>query len=379
MIRKWFLHLCVVLAILLSGVVTPLFQPAAVVAAPSNQSPIKPSNVSPVDAATGLALTPTLQSSAFSDPNVGDTHAASQWQLRTPFGSYLSPVYDSSTDTSHLTSMEAPALSYSTTYYWHVRYQDNHGAWSSWSVETSFVTINEITAPVISGAAATNIADTSAKITWTTDEKATSQVEYGLTTEYGSSTTLDSNLVTGHSVNLTGLGSFKTYHYRVKSTDAAGNPATSTDHVFTTIDLTRPTNPVVSDDGKSTTGLTELHASWTSSDVDSGVAEYRYAIGTSSGGTDVVNWTSVGTDTAVTKTGLKLRAGTTYYFAVKAYNGQGLSSDVGISNGIVAHGTASEGDGELPAWTWVLFGIGAVAGLGTLIYLALFMEPARQQ
>jgi len=239
----------VVLAILLSGVVTPLFQPAAVVAAPSNQSPSKPSNVSPVNAATGLALTPTLQSSAFSDPNVGDTHAASHWQLRTSFGSYLSPVYDSSTDTSHLTSMEAPALSYSTTYYWHVRYQDNHGAWSSWSAETSFVTINEITAPVISGVAATNIADTSAKITWTTDEKATSQVEYGLTTEYGLSTTLDSNLVTGHSVNLTGLGSFKTYHYRVKSTDAAGNPATSTDHDLTPINPPRPTNPADTDDG----------------------------------------------------------------------------------------------------------------------------------
>ena len=346
----------------------------------SNRSPSRPSNAFPANAATGMTLTPTLmKSSAFSDPDAGDTHAASQWQLRTASGSYSSPVYDSSTDASHLTSVRAPALNYSTTYYWHVRHQDSHGAWSSWSAETSFATANEVTAPVISGVTATNIATTSATITWTTDEVATSQVEYGLTTEYGSSTTLDSNLVTGHSVNLTGLSSFKTYHYRVKSTDAAGNPATSTDHVFTTIDLTRPTNPVVSDDGKSTTGLTELHASWTSSDVDSGVAEYRYAIGTTSGGTDVVNWTSVGTDTSVTKARLKLRAGTTYYFAVKAHNGQGLSSDVGISDGIVAQGTASEGNGELPAWTWVLFGIGAVAGLGTLIYLALFMEPARQQ
>ncbi len=32
--------------------------------------------------------------------------------------------------------------------------------------------------------------------------------------------TLDPALVTGHSVNLTGLSSFKTYHYKVESVDA---------------------------------------------------------------------------------------------------------------------------------------------------------------
>jgi PKD repeat protein len=34
--------------------------------------------------------------------------------------------------------MRAPTLNYSTTYYWHVRYQDNTEAWSLWSAETSF-------------------------------------------------------------------------------------------------------------------------------------------------------------------------------------------------------------------------------------------------
>jgi hypothetical protein len=274
--------------------------------------------------------------------------------------------------------MKAPALNYSTTYYWHVRHQDNHGAWSDYSAETSFTT-RDATGPVISGVTATKIATTSATITWTTDEVATSQVQYGLTTKYGSSTTLDSNLVTGHSVSLTGLSSFKTYHYRVKSSDAAGNPASSADYTFTTTDVTVPTNPVVSDDGESTTDLTQLHASWTSSDADSGVAEYQYAIGTTSGGTDVVNWTSVGTDTAVTKTGLNLSAATTYYFTVKAKNGQGLWSNVGTSDGIVVQKTTSGRGGGLPLWTWALFGIGAVALLGTLVYLALSTKPAKQQ
>jgi hypothetical protein len=108
----------------------------------SNQPPNQPSNVSPSNGATGVILTPTLQSSAFSDPDAGDTHAASQWQIRTSSGSYSSPVFDSGTDTGNLTSITIPLgrLNYSITYYWHVRHQDNHGAWSDWSAETSFTT-----------------------------------------------------------------------------------------------------------------------------------------------------------------------------------------------------------------------------------------------
>jgi len=63
MTRKRFLYLCLVLAILLAGLVTPLFQPPVVVAAP----PDTPSNDSPSDNATGILLTPTLQSSVSSD------------------------------------------------------------------------------------------------------------------------------------------------------------------------------------------------------------------------------------------------------------------------------------------------------------------------
>jgi len=108
---------------------------------PPNTPPGQPSNQSPANGATGIGLTPTLQSSAFSDPDVGDTHAASQWQITTTAGDYNSPVIDN-TDGSNLTSLNVPLgnLSYDTPYYWHVRHQDNHGAWSSYSSETSFTT-----------------------------------------------------------------------------------------------------------------------------------------------------------------------------------------------------------------------------------------------
>jgi len=109
-----------------------------------NQPPNQPNNVAPANGAAGVNLTPVLQSSAFSDLNAGDFHLASQWQVRGASGSYSSPVFDSSIDNSNLTSIAIPlgTLNYSTTYYWHVRYQDNHGAWSSYSSETYFTTQN---------------------------------------------------------------------------------------------------------------------------------------------------------------------------------------------------------------------------------------------
>jgi Leucine-rich repeat (LRR) protein len=105
----------------------------------ANQAPNQPSNVSPPDGATSWVTRPTLTSTAFSDLDGGDTHAASQWQLRTSLGNYTAPAYDDVT-AINLTSEELPigTVDYSTTYYWHLRYQDNHGAWSAWSAETSF-------------------------------------------------------------------------------------------------------------------------------------------------------------------------------------------------------------------------------------------------
>lgn len=91
----------------------------------------------------------------------------------------------------------------------------------------------DTTPPVISGEQAGSITASSASITWTTDEASNSVVEYGLTTSYGSTTSNPAN-VTSHSVGLTSLAANTIYHYRVKSTDAAGNTATSGDHSFQT-------------------------------------------------------------------------------------------------------------------------------------------------
>lgn len=88
--------------------------------------------------------------------------------------------------------------------------------------------------PVISGVAATNISSATVTITWTTDIASDSQVEYGTTTSYGSSSPLNSTMVTAHSVALSGFSPATLYHYRVKSRDSAGGLATSGDFTFTT-------------------------------------------------------------------------------------------------------------------------------------------------
>jgi hypothetical protein len=116
-------------------------------------------------------------------------------------------------------------------------------------------------------------------------------------------------------------GTFITYHF--------ANGAYST----AAADVTPPVKPVITDEGVLTANRTQLAASWTSEDPESGITEFQYAIGTTPGGTDVKPFTSTTQNSAVV-TGLNLQAGATYYFAVKAVNGVGLVSDIGVSDGI---------------------------------------------
>ncbi len=98
-------------------------------------------------------------------------------------------------------------------------------------------------------------------------------------------------------------------------------------------DSTPPNPPTaVTDEGAYTPSTSELSANWSgASDPQSGIAKYQYAIGINAGGNDIVDWTDV-TGTSVTKTGLTLSAGNTYYISVKAQNGAGLWSTTATSS-----------------------------------------------
>jgi len=103
----------------------------------------------------------------------------------------------------------------------------------------------DVIPPAISGVAASPSVSSTA-ITWATNEAASSQVFYGATTAYGSSTVLDGTLVTGHAQTLSGLSPVTTYHFQVQSRDAAGNLATSSDQTFVTLAVADVTAPVIS-------------------------------------------------------------------------------------------------------------------------------------
>ncbi len=109
-----------------------------------NRPPNQPDGVWPENGASGISLTPTLQSSAFSDPDVGDTHSASQWRISTTPGNYLSPAFLSPELTANLiqATVDGGRLAGNSTYYWQVRHKDSHGSWSPWSEERSFTTLN---------------------------------------------------------------------------------------------------------------------------------------------------------------------------------------------------------------------------------------------
>jgi uncharacterized repeat protein (TIGR01451 family) len=93
---------------------------------------------------------------------------------------------------------------------------------------------NDTAPPLISAVLASGITSTGATITWTTGEPSDTQVDYGPTTAYGSSAALSAPLVVAHTAPLSGLSPAVTYHYRVKSRDAAGNLAVSGDFTFLT-------------------------------------------------------------------------------------------------------------------------------------------------
>lgn len=98
---------------------------------------------------------------------------------------------------------------------------------------------NDTTVPVISNLTASSTATTSSDVIWDTDEAANGTVWYGTSTPVVAGAAFDSvshtNFVTDHSLTLSGLTASTTYHFLVVSSDAAGNTATSSEAMLTTL------------------------------------------------------------------------------------------------------------------------------------------------
>ena len=188
--------------------------------------------------------------------------------------------YTTVIDVGNVTTYTVTNLTNNVTYYFATTAYDTSGNESGYSNEVSKTITGtaDTTAPVLSNITTGSITSTSAVITWTTNEQSTSQIEHGTTTSYGSSTTLDSTLVTSHSVTISGLSSWTTYHFRVKSQDSAGNLAVSSDLTFTTLappDTTAPTGTISINSGAAYTTSTSVTLTLSCSDAGSGCSQMR--------------------------------------------------------------------------------------------------------
>ncbi|MBS3817012.1 MAG: S8 family serine peptidase [Candidatus Thermoplasmatota archaeon] len=102
------------------------------------------------------------------------------------------------------------------------------------------------TPPTISNVAST-VNGVDATITWDTDEDSTSKVYYGGSTSLGAEK-FNESLVTGHSVDLSGLAENTQYYFKVESTDISGNTAVD-DNGGSLYTFTTGTGTVTDDEG----------------------------------------------------------------------------------------------------------------------------------
>ena len=86
-----------------------------------------------------VELTPALKTDQFFDPDSGDFHSATQWQIYRESDNVL--IFDITSEYS-LTKLEVPKLILggNADYIWQARFYDNHGTPSQWSGSGSFST-----------------------------------------------------------------------------------------------------------------------------------------------------------------------------------------------------------------------------------------------
>jgi hypothetical protein len=169
----------------------------------------------------------------------------------------------------------------STTYYFYVKTgaAEDRNIIDGIAEYYSFTTSDDTTPPAITFNPTTgiiNLSDNSVQISWSTDEPATSTLEYGLTGSYGTVLS-NQDFNTGHTFVLTDLNAGTEYHFKLNNTDANGNSATQADATFMTTDSSDHTSPVITfNPASGVINLSETSAqiSWTTNEIATSTLEY---------------------------------------------------------------------------------------------------------
>lgn len=216
---------------------------------------------------------------------VGSSTAVVKWTTgRKAFGAvefgkttaYGASSAESTSTTDH--SVKLTGLSPGTTYHYRVQSLDDSDlvGYERDQAYSSDYTFTTLSTADISQVSITDQTLESAVISWKTTSLATSKIEYGTTTEYGSvvevSTTADESV---HSARITGLKHSTTYHFRVSGTTADGDDIFSQDNVFSTLTFPKITAVVFSTDQSQ--GGTTATLAWSTNVLTTATAEYQAA------------------------------------------------------------------------------------------------------
>lgn len=192
---------------------------------------------------------------------------------------------------------------------------------ASTTPDTSSATSTAATSTLTLGNVRVSVDADHAVVRWSTNAPADSRVNYGTTTDYGS-TTFDTSMTTTHAVAIDNLALGQTYHFKVVSSDGT-NRAVSSDNTFTTATSSGGT-------GTSTvsTSITNVraHASDSAASITwrtNQAADSMVQIGTSTDYGIVARDTDMVLNHVVRVQGLA--AGTLYHYRVISNNDNGRS------------------------------------------------------
>jgi len=270
--------------------------------------------------------------------NVGDLIASdssikskSQWNVTLTWtapayqgaGNLIYQIYRSVDGTNFSLVGTSTGLSYvdstplSKNYYYKIYTKDGAAAVSSGTNAVSITPTGKWTsaAGLSSGPDVGSISTRKATITWSTDRNSDSKIQIGTNSgDYDDAETSNSDQVTSHSIQLTGLNAGTAYYYRVKWTDEDGNTGTSDEKSFST-----QNTPNVKDVSSTGINLDSATIQFTSNGASK--VKIYYGASTSFGGLKTLDTST--SETIYTVNLADLSDGTKYYYKINTVDSDG--------------------------------------------------------